>query len=124
MKKGDIVLVILILFISLGMLFVMNNQKDDENEKYIQIVVDGNVYKTIHLKDKNYSQQIKVNTVYGENTVLVHDFGVSVTSSNCKDQICVKTGHITKKGQIIACLPHRLYVKITGKQEKVDVISY
>lgn len=49
------------------------------------------------------------------NLVRVEDGAVSVTEANCPDLTCVRTGKISAEGQIIACLPHRLVVSVTGE---------
>jgi hypothetical protein len=39
---------------------------------------------------------------------------IAVTQSDCRDKTCVRTGFINIPGQITACLPHGLVVRITG----------
>lgn len=46
------------------------------------------------------------------NKVVVKDGTVSVTESNCPNQICVQTGSISNPGEVIACLPHKLIIYI------------
>lgn len=47
-----------------------------------------------------------------ENVIDIKDGKVSVTSATCPDRICVKQGTISKKGETIVCLPHRLVIEI------------
>jgi len=37
-----------------------------------------------------------------------------VTDADCPDRLCVKQRAISKQGETIVCLPHRLIVKIEG----------
>ncbi len=47
-----------------------------------------------------------------ENVIAIKDRKVSVTSADCPDQICVKQGAISEKGETIVCLPHKLVIEI------------
>lgn len=37
---------------------------------------------------------------------------VRITSADCNDQVCVRRGKISKPGQTIVCLPHKLLIEI------------
>ncbi len=50
----------------------------------------------------------------GYNLVSVRDGAVSVEAADCRDQICVRHKPISKAGESVICLPHRLIVEITG----------
>ena len=50
----------------------------------------------------------------------------AMTSSSCKNQVCVQTGAISQTKDVIVCLPNRILVEIIGDKHKgggVDVIS-
>ena len=38
----------------------------------------------------------------------------AVTEANCGDHTCVRTGQISRAGETIICLPHKLVVEIVG----------
>lgn len=46
------------------------------------------------------------------NEVLIHGGKVSITAASCPDQLCVHQGKISKKGETIVCLPHKLVIEI------------
>lgn len=48
------------------------------------------------------------------NLLSVSKSGVSMEAADCRDQICVRHIPITKGGESIICLPHRLAVEIAG----------
>lgn len=48
----------------------------------------------------------------GTNTVVIKDGIVYMESASCKNQICVSTGKISKKGESIVCLPNKVVVEI------------
>lgn len=39
---------------------------------------------------------------------------VAVVEANCGDHTCVRTGAISREGECIICLPHRLVVRVEG----------
>ena len=63
------------------------------------------------------------------NIVSIEDKKVSMKYSDCRNQICVHTGEITRPGDTIVCLPNYVIVEITGSREggdeddAVDVIA-
>lgn len=46
------------------------------------------------------------------NTVKIENGEVFMKSADCKNQICVKTGKISKSGETIICLPNKVIVEI------------
>ena len=50
---------------------------------------------------------------------------VRVLRSDCPEQICVRTGSISRPGQWIACVPHRVFIEIKGKEKNpVDAVNF
>ena len=54
------------------------------------------------------------------NTINIKDGKVSVTEANCHDELCVKSHKISRDGEMIVCLPHKLYVKIEDDSDGID----
>lgn len=70
-------------------------------------------------------QVVEVDGPLGVNRVVVAAGSVSVESAPCKNQICVKTGVVSRPGQWIACLPNRVFVAVeSGGQAEVDAYSF
>lgn len=77
------------------------------------ISVDGSVRREIPLTTHRRGREtIAIETAEGRNTIVIDDSAIAVTDADCPDRICVKTGPIRKKGEVIACLPHRLLIEI------------
>ena len=55
-------------------------------------------------------------TIGGEayNVLQIAGGGASVIEANCGDHTCVRTGSVSREGEAIVCLPHRLVVSIEG----------
>lgn len=37
-----------------------------------------------------------------------------VAEANCGDQTCVRSGAISREGEVIVCLPHRVVIRVEG----------
>ncbi len=103
MKKGDLVIVgaVIIAFILSTVLL-------------ISFAMQGN---RVVIKQNNeiiYDNSIDINETVdtGTNRVVIKDGIVYVDSASCKNQVCVNTGKISKKGESIVCLPNRVIVEI------------
>ena len=48
------------------------------------------------------------------NVLQIADGQAAVTEANCGDHTCVRTGAVSRAGETIVCLPHRLIVEIRG----------
>ncbi|MFC6170552.1 NusG domain II-containing protein [Loigolactobacillus jiayinensis] len=46
------------------------------------------------------------------NEVEIKDNKIAIVDANCQDQVCVRRGWISKPGQTIVCLPHKLLIEI------------
>lgn len=55
-------------------------------------------------------------TLGGEkyNVLQISDGAASILEANCGDHTCVRTGAISREGEMIVCLPHRLMIRIEG----------
>lgn len=51
------------------------------------------------------------------NVLEISGGGAAVVEANCGDHTCVRTGRISREGETIVCLPHRLTVRIEGAGE-------
>ncbi len=76
--------------------------------------MDGKLYASYDLKDSQ-RYHIPVGDEYNE--VLIEHGKVRVSSSSCKNQVCVNHAPISKNGESIICLPHKLVIRIENKKE-------
>ncbi len=49
------------------------------------------------------------------NVLVIKDGKASVESADCPDKLCVKQRPVSKAGQTIICLPHKLIIRIEGE---------
>lgn len=114
MKKKDIIL-IAIIFAVITQVFLINKYINSGKSNKVEIYVNNKLYKEVPI-DK--TQTIKIEEKGASNIVKIHDNGVEMTSANCPDLVCVKTGFIKNPGESIVCLPHRISIKIVGEKDK------
>lgn len=124
LQRRDYIIVLLTLVLSVMAFSFTNIDRDDAGYKRVQVIIDDKVYEEVVITDRNYQKTIKIETEEGYNYIRIHDGGVEITEADCYDEVCVKTGFIDRKGQIIACLPHKMYVKILGEDSQIDNVSY
>ena len=46
--------------------------------------------------------------------------GISFESSDCPEQICVRSGRLSRPGDTAACLPNQLLIRLTAPAPSVD----
>lgn len=54
----------------------------------------------------------------GETLVRIEDGHACVVSSPCRNQVCIGMGRITRSGQMLACVPNGILVRIEGESEE------
>lgn len=126
MKRLDIIIIaiiVMISIISLGILKISNDKNYEE--KYVYISVDGELIKTIPLHTISNGEEFTVKTKLGVNIIKIENGMVKIIDADCPDKICVKDGPISKPGEMLVCLPHKVVVEIKGHSKAgVDELSY
>ena len=124
-KKMDIVIIAVLLILSFTphLIFFKTSQKGSKNN-YAIIKVDGKIHKKIDLSNVKNNEEVNLNLPNGKNTLLIKNNSIQMDSANCNDALCVKQGNISKVGQTIICLPHKLIIEIKGDEldSKDDLI--
>lgn len=87
----------------------------------VSILIDGNIEQTLSLnQDTVFTIQI------GEyqNVLQIKDGFASIIEANCPDKLCVSQHRISKKGESLICLPHKLVIRVEneGSDEEFDGI--
>lgn len=52
------------------------------------------------------------------NVLTISGGAAAVTEANCGDRTCVRTGEISREGEAIVCLPHKVVVRIEGGEAR------
>ena len=61
----------------------------------------------------------------GTTIVKIEEGVARVASSPCPNKLCIKSGRLSRKGDWSACMPNKVFVRITGTSaEGVDAGTY
>lgn len=94
------------------------------NETYAEIMVDGEIYKTINLSQHKGEEVFEIHSKNGINIIKVHDHKIGIIDSDCRDQVCMNPEHIEKSGESLVCLPNKVIVLIKGINVDDTILSY
>ena len=103
MKKGDIAVIC-----SVAVAFVLSIVLLIPFSKQGSRVVVKQDNKIVYNESININKTVDTPT----NTVIIKDGIVYISDATCKNQVCVNTGKISKKGESIICLPNKEIVEI------------
>ena len=80
---------------------------------------DGKVIKTIDLNKVVKPEEFTLKTENGDyNTIAVKHNSIRIIDANCPNKLCVKSGWITKPGEMIVCLPYKVIINIEAKADQ------
>lgn len=122
--KWDKFLIIAVILFSISGSFFVKSISTNYDQMYLVIEIDGKEYKKISVDPSTPHKQISIDTDYGHNVIEIHGNGAAIVEADCRDQLCVKIGKITRANQTSICLPNRLSIKLVSNKSDVDVISY
>ena len=93
-----------------------------EDGSAIAVTVDGQLYGTYTLSE---SREIPIELDGGiSNVIVIEDGAAYMKDADCPDKLCMRQGAISRDGQTIVCLPHKLVVEVIGgEKEAYDSIS-
>lgn len=74
----------------------------------VKVTVDGKEYASYSLK-KDITVDIKSN---GVNRLVIKNGKAYISYADCSEQVCVNHKEISKVGESIICLPHKVIIEI------------
>jgi len=75
--------------------------------------------------DLSVDGQRVIKGLLGDTIVQVREGKVRVVKSACPHKICVRTGWVSKSGNLIVCVPNRVVVRVEGEGEvDVDAVTW
>ncbi|MBQ2936823.1 MAG: NusG domain II-containing protein [Lachnospiraceae bacterium] len=118
--KADVIIISCVLMVA-ALLFGVIYMNDDPTAE-VSIVRDGErIGQYSLLEDETVTV---TDDVGGYNLVLISNGEVRVCDADCPDKLCVKQKSISKGGESIICLPHKLVVQIISKEESdLDAVT-
>ena len=117
-KKADIVLFFILVI--LGLFLSWYAFAGSAPGKTVVVRAGGKLFGTYDLaKD----QEVTIDQNGHVNQFIIKDGTVQMIHSDCKNQVCVDTGAISRSAQTIVCLPNRVIIEIKGEEDEYDTIS-
>ncbi|MCH5251640.1 MAG: NusG domain II-containing protein [Lachnospiraceae bacterium] len=117
-QKADYIL-IFILLLSGVLLSYFCFTPPGGSGKNLEVRQNGSLILTLPLRE-NASRTISSSSG-GSNTFKIEKGAVTITDATCNDKICLHSGSISKTGETVVCLPHRLVLSISGESEEETV---
>lgn len=116
-KRWDIIITFLLILFSLLPLavftYVHAGTVNEDSILIAVISVDHEVVERITLTDNVGVDSFDITpSEHDHNTIEVRDDRIRMKSATCSDQVCVNFGFISKPGQTIVCLPHKVLIEI------------
>ncbi|MCR2820128.1 NusG domain II-containing protein [Lederbergia panacisoli] len=132
MKKWDLIIIILLILFSFLPFSIFSYQQAnimEASSRYVAVItVDKKIVKEIELSSHTGTESFKIvgHKDSDVNVIEVKNNQVRMKSATCSDQVCVRTRPISKPGQTIICLPHKLVIEIkaiNGDSEEMIISS-
>ncbi|NBJ91504.1 NusG domain II-containing protein [Parablautia muri] len=99
------------------------NERADMNDGRVRVFQDG---EEIGVYDVLENQSVLL--PYEEehyNLMVIQDGKVSVAEADCPDGLCTRQREISRNGESIICLPHKLVIRIESNKEGApDAVTY
>lgn len=114
----------LLLFLSLVLIcaLILFFRKGNDDAATALITYSDGRCESISLSE---DKLIDVDSEYGHNQIVVKNHSICISEADCKDELCVKQGCISKSGESIVCLPHKLSILIVdGAESNIDSMTY
>ena len=108
--RNDFILIALIIIVAVVSFLVFKFTQ--KSGVCVNVSVDG---KTIAEYPLNKDLKKDIITDYGKNVLVIENGEAYVLEADCPDKICVGHRAISKTGESIVCLPHKLVVSIDDK---------
>lgn len=119
-QKNDIFLItVLIILAAISyVVFAVNNH--GKGDVYCQITYEGKLALTVDLsKDGIFSLEQNQNVIFE-----VKNGAIAFIESNCPDKVCIHSGFLNNPGQMAACLPNRVSIRVASEEADIDMIAY
>ncbi|MDE5698877.1 MAG: NusG domain II-containing protein [Lachnospiraceae bacterium] len=118
-KKDFILIAIIVVIAAVSALLILFVQR--EAGATVRITIDGVFYGEYSLSEE---QSISIDEGLGHNRLVIEEGSAYMADADCPDKYCMDYKPISRGGETIICLPHKLVVEVTGTRDtqQPDVI--
>ncbi len=110
LKRNDLILFGAVLSLSF-LIFLIYRFFPATPGQYVVITVDEKQKKMLPL---NQDTTYVIRSDTSSNTLQIKNGYASIIKADCPDKLCVHQHKISKKGEMLVCLPHKLVISITS----------
>lgn len=123
-KRNDLLLIGIFLAAALAVLFFQNFFMQEKGD-FVTVTQDGEVIGQYSLWE---NRTIPLEKEHGYNLLVIENGSAKMAEADCPDKLCVKQRRISRSGESLICLPHKLIVTVDRKGQKetsgVDSVTY
>lgn len=131
LKRWDFIIVFFLVFISFLPIIIFSyiqaGKVTPNSENVAVISVNNQEVERITLTNHEDTEILDIPEIPCDpNTVEVKNNEIRIRTSTCPEQICIQTGFISKPGQAIICLPHKVLIEVQtveGYDEEIIISS-
>ncbi|MDE6471303.1 MAG: NusG domain II-containing protein [Eubacterium sp.] len=122
MKKADFILIAAVAVV-VGILLFFLYGTSDNSGAYVRLEIDGKVVDTLAL-DVDTTREIETDN-NGTNILVIKDGYAKMIDANCPDGLCTNQKKISRNGESIICLPHKVVVSVVddNSDEQIDAVA-
>ena len=119
MNKTDLKLIIILLAV-VGVIFIYINTTKTEGNTAVVYYENKEILKI----DLNIDKEYTVEGLLGEVVLEVKDKKIRVKKETSDKHLCSKEGYIYTNNKSLVCMPNKIIVKITNKENSLDGVVY
>lgn len=119
-KKGDIIISLALLLLSLLMSFGISNSKPKTSGKILRVEQNSKLYGEYPL---DIDREVVFDDGVHYNKIVIKDGKAYMDEANCIDQICTHMKEISMNGETIICLPNRVFLEVVDPENENDDID-
>ena len=119
-NKYDIGLIAAIIIINVFLIIYGGKTAVASNSKTAYIYSDNQLAGQYVLTD-GIKDEIRIESKEGYNVVLIEDGRIWIHDASCPDKICISQGKISSDGEIIVCLPNKMFIKIIDENDNDEI---
>ncbi len=123
-RRNDIILSTGVVVIAFFVLVLQNCMAETGAKVIVQC--DGALLYEYSLgEDRTGDDAINIETQNGYNVLEIKDGKAYIREADCPDGLCMKQKDISRQGESLICLPHKLVISVEGAEEgEIDTFAY
>ena len=113
-RWGDLLILALVALLALGAVAAGVSSRASEGPVKAQVYQGGKLVRMIDLSTVTEPETFELDGAYHD-FITVEPGRIRFVDADCPDKTCVHTGWIHEAGQIAACVPNRVMIKLVGQ---------